>query len=93
MTSAPVSLCQIEEPLKIHSRLLDTVLWLVPENYAGPPLDAPVYSAAECALLLALQPTPAQLQAIHLVKEVLAGELIADDAETTALLAGQPQLE
>ena len=91
--AAPVSLCQIEEPIKIRSRLLDTVLWLVPENYAGPPLDAPTYSAAECALLLSLQPTPPQLQAIHLTKEILAGELIADEAETADLLARHPQLE
>ena len=93
MAAEPVSLCQIEEPLKIRSRLLDTLLWLVPENYAGPPLDAPAYSAAECALLLALEPTPLQLQAIHLAKEILAGELIADETEIADLLAKHPQLE
>ena len=93
MAAAPISLCQIDQPIKIRSRLLDTVLWLVPENYAGPPLDAPTYSAAECALLLALQPTTPQLQAIHLAKEILAGELVAEDTQTADLLAKHPQFE
>ena len=93
MASAPLSLGQVEGPLKIHSRLLDADLWLVPEGYAGPPLDAPVYTAAACQLLVALQPAAGQLQAIHLVKELLAGELVADEMQTAELLARYRQLE
>lgn len=93
MASAPLSLGQVEGPLKIHSRLLDADLWLVPEGYAGPPLDAPVYTAAECRLLVALQPAAGQLQAIHLAKELLAGEMVADETQTAELLARYRQLE
>lgn len=93
MAPAPLSLGQVEGPLKIHSRLLDADLWLVPEDYAGPPLDAPVYTAAECRLLVALQPAAGQLRAIHLVKEHLAGELVEDETQTGELLARYRQLE
>ena len=68
MAPAPLSLGQVKGPLKIHSRLLDTELWLVPEGYAGPALDAPVYTAAECRLLVALQLGRA-VAGIDLVKE------------------------
>ena len=90
MAPAPLSLGQVKGPLKIHSRLLDTELWLVPEGYAGPALDAPVYTAAECRLLVALQPSAGQLQAIDLVKEQLAGELVEDETQTGELLARYP---
>lgn len=93
MAPTPHSLAQVESPLKIHSRLLDADLWLVPENYAGPVLDAPVYTATECRLLVALQPAAGQLQAIHLVKELLTGELVADETPTGELLARYRQLE
>lgn len=93
MAPAPLSLGQVEGPLKIHSRLLDVDLWLVPEDYAGPPLDAPVYTAAECRLLVALQPAARLLQAIHLVKEQLAGELVEDETQTGELLTRYRQLE
>lgn len=93
MATGPLSLGQVEGPLKIHSRLLGADLWLVPEGYAGPPLDAPIYTAAECRLLVALQLAAGQLQAIHLVKEYLAGELMEDEAQTGELLARYRQLE
>ena len=78
MEPAPLSLGQVEGPLKIRSRLLGAELWLVPEGYAGPPLDAPAYTAPECRLLVALQPDPRQLQAIHLARELLDVELVED---------------
>lgn len=93
MVTGPLSLGQVGGPLKIHSRLLDADLWLVPEGYAGPPLDAPAYTAAECRLLVALQPTAGQLQAIHLVREVLSGELVEDEAQASELLARYRRLE
>lgn len=82
---APVALHQVERPLKIHSRLLKADLWLVPAGYDGPSLDAPVYTPAECRLLLELQPSPEQLRAIHLVKELFAGELVSAEEEADAL--------
>ncbi len=85
MSRAPASLHQVERPLKIHSRLLNADLWLVPDGYAGSVLDAPAYTAAECRLLLALQPSPQELRAIHLVKEVFAGELVGEGEETAEL--------
>ncbi len=93
MDPAPLSLGQVDGPLKIYSHLLDTELWLVPKGYSGPPLDAPVYTAAECRLLVALQPEAGQLLAIHLVKEHLAGELVEDDEDSGQLLARYHQLE
>ena len=93
MDPAPLSLGQVDGPLKIRSRLLDADLWLVPEDYSGPPLDAPTYTAAECRLLVALQLDALQLRAIHLVKEHLAGELVEDDADSDQLLARYRQLE
>jgi hypothetical protein len=72
----PLSLGQVEGPLKIHSRLLGAEIWLVPEEYAGPPLDAPAYTAAECRLLVALKLEAGQLRAVHLVKGHLDGELV-----------------
>ncbi len=88
MIPDPLSLGQVDGPLKIYSRLLDAEIWLVPEGYSGPPLDAPVYSAAECRLLVALQPEALQLRAIHLVREHFAGELVEDLA---AGHSAQPQ--
>lgn len=93
MSPDPLSLGQVDGPLKIYSRLLDTELWLVPEGYRGPPLDAPAYTAAECRLLVALQLDAAQLRALHLVKEHLAGELVEDETQTGELLARYHQLE
>lgn len=85
MSPVPASLQQVERPLKIHSRLLGADLWLVPDHYAGPGLDAPAYSAAECRLLLTLQPSPEELRAIHLVKECFAGELVEEGEEAGEL--------
>ncbi|MBI2502228.1 MAG: hypothetical protein HYW07_03225 [Candidatus Latescibacteria bacterium] len=93
MAPAPLSLGQVAGPLKIRSRLLGAELWLVPEDYAGPALDAPAYTAAECRLLVALQPEAGQLRAIHLVKEHFAGELVEDEAEAGELLARYRLLE
>jgi len=76
MSTHPLSLGQVDGPLKIHSRLLGTEIWLVPEGYSGPPLDAPAYTAAECRLLVELKLEADQLRALHLVKEHFAGELM-----------------
>ncbi len=40
-------------------------------------LTPPVYSFAECGLLFALQPSPDELRAIHLVKTLLQGDLVS----------------
>ena len=42
---------------------------------------------------MALQPGAGQLQAIHLVKELLVGELVEDEAQTGELMARYRQLE
>jgi hypothetical protein len=68
-------LCKVDRPLKIHSRLLDADLWLVPAGTTGE-FDAPAYSPEECRLLLALELSPAELKAIHLTKKLLQGDLV-----------------
>ena len=75
-------LCKVDRPLKIHSRLLDADLWLVPEGNTEE-FDAPTYSPGECRLIQALDLSPSELKAIHLTKKLLHGDLIlAGDIET-----------
>ena len=68
-------LCKVDRPLKIHSRLLEADLWLVPAGTTGE-FDAPAYSPDECRLLQALALSPAELKAIHLTKKLLQGDLV-----------------
>ncbi|MCH2658861.1 hypothetical protein MK163_00315 [bacterium] len=75
-------LCKVDRPLKIHSRLLDADLWLVPEGNTEE-FDAPTYSPDECRLIQALDLSPTELKAIHLTKKLLHGDLIlAGDIES-----------
>ena len=71
--SLPLS--QLDRPLKFRSRILNTELWLTPHAAVGKDLQAPLYTVAECRILLALQTSPADLHAIHLTKTVFCGEL------------------
>ena len=68
-------LCKVDRPLKIHSRLLEADLWLVPAGTTGE-FDAPAYSPDECRLLQALALSSAELKAIHLTKKLLQGDLV-----------------
>ena len=68
-------LCKVDRPLKIHSRLLEADLWLVPAGTTGE-FDAPAYSPDECRLLQALALSSAELKAIHLTKKHLQGDLV-----------------
>ena len=68
-------LCKVDRPLKIHSRLLEADLWLVPAGTTGE-FDAPAYSPDECRLLQALALSSAALKAIHLTKKLLQGDLV-----------------
>ena len=80
MTDAlSLPLSQLDRPLKFHSRILDAELWLAPQDDMWD-LDAPVYTAAECRILLVLRPSPADLRAIHLTKTIFSGELTAGGA-------------
>ena len=81
LLSLPIS--QLKEPVKIHSRKLDTNIWLVPPECAGQRFDAPVYSAAECSILLVLAPSDEELRAIYLTKTVFQGDLIVPDEPDT----------
>ncbi|MEM6998001.1 MAG: hypothetical protein AAF413_03775, partial [Patescibacteria group bacterium] len=63
----------LNRPLKLYSHTLGASIWLAPVAAAG--LDAPVYTHAECRVLVALAPTPEQLRAIHLAKTELDGDL------------------
>ncbi|MBM3278180.1 MAG: hypothetical protein FJY95_08865 [Candidatus Handelsmanbacteria bacterium] len=76
MSTHPLSLGQMDGPLKIHSRLLGAKIWLVPEGYSGPLLDAAAYTTAECRLLVELKLEADQLRSLHLVKEHFAGDLV-----------------
>ncbi|MEE3258405.1 MAG: hypothetical protein VX293_04275 [Candidatus Latescibacterota bacterium] len=77
-----LTLCKVDRPLKIHSRLLAADLWLVPAGTTGK-FDAPAYSPDECRLLQALELAPDELKAIHLTKKFFQGDLIlADDIES-----------
>jgi len=71
-----LSLGELEQPLKIHSRALDADLWLVPEGCADGDFDAPAYTLDECRLLLALDLSPNELRAIHLTKTLFEGDLV-----------------
>ena len=75
-------LCKVDRPLKIHSKLLDADLWLVPAGATGE-FDAPAYSPDECRLLQALDLSPTELKAIHLTKKLFNGDLVlAGDVES-----------
>jgi len=70
-------LCKVDRPLKIHSRLLQDELWLVPAGTTGE-FDAPTYSPEECRLLLILNLSKSELKAVHLSKRVLQGDLVLE---------------
>ena len=73
----PTSLYLLNQTLEIHSRLLDTAIWLVPPNAAERNFDAPIYGLAECKLLLCLKAATETFFATHLLKAVLQhGDLI-----------------
>ena len=73
----PTSLHLLNQILKMHSRILDTDIWLVPPNAAERDFDAPIYGLAECKLLLSLKAATATLCAIPLLKALLQhGDLI-----------------
>ena len=65
----------LDRPLKIRSRTLNAEFWLVPPDAADCSFDAPVYTTTECLMLLLMDLTPAELKAVHLVKQILEGEL------------------
>jgi len=58
----------------IHSRLLDTDLWVVPDGWVGE-LDGPVYTDSEIRHLDKLNVTPDELRLIHAAKMAIDGEL------------------
>ena len=73
----PTSLHLLNQILKIHSRVLDTDIWLVPPNAAERNFYAPIYSLAECKLLLSLKAATTAFCAIRLLKTLLLhGDLI-----------------
>ena len=76
-----LTLCKVDRPLKIHSRLLAADLWLVPAGTTEK-FDAPAYSPDECRLLQALELAPDELKAIHLTKKFFQGDLILADEPT-----------
>ena len=80
--SLPLS--RLERPLKIHSRVLDADLWLIPPHCADQPFDGPAYTLDECRTLLALELSPAELQAAHLTKALFEGDIVLPD-DTTSL--------
>ena len=69
-------LARLEQPLKIHSRILEADLWLVPPRCADRRFDAPVYTPDECRLLLLLGLSANELKAAHLAKTLFEGDLI-----------------
>ena len=69
-------LARLEQPLKIHSRILEADLWLVPPRCAGRRFDAPVYTPDECHLLLLLGLSANELKAAHLAKTLFEGDLV-----------------
>ena len=87
--SRPLS--QLARPVKLHSRVLGADLWLVPDEAVNRSYDAPVYTAGECALLLAQRPSGGQLQAVHLIKTMLQGD-VTDPAETDGLRQRRDEL-
>lgn len=79
------ALSQLACPVKIHSRVLDADVWLVPGEAADRSLDAPAYTVRECAALLAQRPSAGQLRAVHLIKTMLEGEVAVPAASEGAL--------
>lgn len=76
--TAPLSLAldDLQEPMRIRSRALGVEVWVVPDDRAGEGTDPPAYTAAECRLLLAMDPSPEQFRAVHRTKAVFEGELV-----------------
>ena len=77
MVNDPLT-CQLSglnRPLKVHSRILHTDLWLIPADFASQSFDAPVYTVDECRVLSVLGLSPAELRAVHLTKSLFEGEL------------------
>ncbi|NKB68062.1 MAG: hypothetical protein GKR89_13455 [Candidatus Latescibacteria bacterium] len=68
----------LDRPVKLYSRLLETAVWVTPPG-TPPPDRTPAYSTLECRLLLALDLTPRELLALHLTKQMLAGDLVMPD--------------
>lgn len=66
---------QLEQPLKLRSRLLDAEIWLVPLGWDSRDLDGPVYTTEECKALLALDLSPAELKTVHRIKTLFDGDL------------------
>jgi hypothetical protein len=69
--------CKAEEdaPAHIHSKILKTDIWIVPDGWVGE-LDGVVYSDAEVRELDRLQPTNEELWQIHMAKIELVGEVV-----------------
>ena len=76
--TAPLALAldDLQEPIRIRSRALGVDLWVVPDGHAGEGTDLSAYTAGECRLLLAMDPTPEQFRAVHRTKAVFEGELV-----------------
>lgn len=86
--SLPLS--RLERPLKIHSRILDADLWLIPPHCADQPFDGPAYTLDECRLLLALELSPVELKAAHLTKTLFEGDIVLpDDIDSLRRLYGR----
>jgi hypothetical protein len=65
------------KPVHIHSYILDTDLWIIPDGWTGE-LDGPVYTDSEIRELDRLQPSPDELRQIHTAKVHLDGVLEPD---------------
>jgi len=71
------------KPVHIHSYILDTDLWIIPDGWTGE-LDGPVYTDSEIRELDRLQPSPDELRQIHTAKVHLDG-VLEPDAHTYPL--------
>ena len=89
MASSPLSLPlgRLQEPLQLHSRILDQKIWIVPRADDAASVEGPSYSVDECRLLVLLCPAPDELRAIHRAKVALDGQLLLpqDDASLRRL--------
>jgi|GEM_PF-2437544 len=61
-------------PVHIYSHILDTELWVVPDDWAGE-LDGPAYTDSEIQQLDRLEVTAAELKVIHTTKIALDGDV------------------
>lgn len=62
-------------PFLIHSRTLDTEVWIVPDAWTEP-VPGPAYTWAEVRALDRARPTPEALRAVHQVKLAVDGEIL-----------------